>query len=224
MTELTWQASLFENPTGYSVSTIRKQDTHHLLLNVHYAKRIPSISHAFGLFENKELVGVCTFGSPASPSLVSGVAGLEWSKNVTELNRLCLVNNKPNEASKLIAASLALLPKPTIVVSYSDTAHDHIGVVYQATNFLYTGVTAERKEWGLADNELLHAKAISNLAKDRGIRPIEFLKETYGDNFVYRTRSAKHRYVFFAANKSDRKKMMSALRYPILPYPKKSND
>jgi hypothetical protein len=39
-----------------------------------------------------------------------------------------------------------MLPKPTIVVSYADTAMGHIGYIYQASNFLFTGTTKERTD------------------------------------------------------------------------------
>ena len=32
--------------------------------------------------------------------------------------------------------------KPKIVVSYADTSKGHVGYVYQATNFIYTGMSA----------------------------------------------------------------------------------
>lgn len=49
-----------------------------LILNVHYAHRKPSISFAYGLFENNELIGCCTYGTPASSSLLKGVCGVEY--------------------------------------------------------------------------------------------------------------------------------------------------
>jgi hypothetical protein len=107
------------------------------ILERHYAKRWPSISHAFGLFRDSELLGVCTYGKPSSAPLRSGIAGPEFAKYVWELNRLCCENTKHN-ASFLVAHSLRQLPKPAIVVSYADTAQGHLGIVYQAANFIYT--------------------------------------------------------------------------------------
>ena len=45
------------------------------LLPRHYSGRVPSISYADGLYDERGLMAVCTFGSPASPSLCKGVAG-----------------------------------------------------------------------------------------------------------------------------------------------------
>lgn len=204
----------------YTVRQIDKRDTHWLLLNVHYARRIPPMSYAYGLFLDNELKGVVTYGMPASPSLCKGVAGDKWRKHVLELNRLCLVDNLPNEASRLVGASLKLLPKPLVVVSYADTAQSHTGYIYQATNFLYTGITVKRTEWAVRGLEHMHTKAISNTVAHLDMPPLQAVKEIYGDRFYYRERSQKHRYVFLVGNKTQRKELQQALRYPSLPYPK----
>ena len=111
-----------------------------------------------------------------------------------------LVNNEKNEASYLIANSLKMLPKPKIVVSYADTAHNHSGVVYQATNFLFTGTTKGRTDQASANGK--HSR------------------HSLGDrqNRVYR--SPKHRYVIFVCSKKQKKIYMKALKYAIKHYPK----
>lgn len=202
----------------YQVKAIEKKRTHSFLLDIHYARRIPPISFAFGLFENDDLVGVITYGMPASPSLCKGICGKEYKDMVIELNRLCLLNNKKGEASRLVGASLRLLPKPKIVVSYADTSQEHTGIVYQATNFIYTGSTKPRTEIAVRGLEHFHSKALSNMASK------EELIAQYGDRVYQRPRSVKHRYIFFLGNKTEKKQMLKALKYPVLPYPKKVID
>lgn len=182
------------------IKQISYDETKDLILNVHYAKRMPSISFAYGLFKDNEMIGIVTYGSPASPFLCKGICGEKHKHNVIELNRLVLVNNEKNEASYLIANSLKMLPKPKIVVSYADTAHDHSGVVYQATNFLFTGTTKGRTDQASANGK--HSR------------------HSLGDrqNRVYR--SPKHRYVIFVCSKKQKKIYMEALNYAIQPYPK----
>ena len=126
------------------VIQIQPKETYQWLLEKHYAKRIPQIMHAFGLYVDGVLKGVVTYGIPASPALCMGICGKEYSDKVLELNRLCLMENNKNESSFLVSHSIQLLPKPTIVVSYADTSQGHVGYVYQATNFLYTGLSANR--------------------------------------------------------------------------------
>ena len=78
------------------VKPIKSFETKPWLLNRHYAKRLPSISYAFGLFDDGVLVGVCTYGSPASPSLCVGVCGEQYRDKVLELNRLVIDTDEPN--------------------------------------------------------------------------------------------------------------------------------
>jgi hypothetical protein len=215
------QALLFGDPIpevgDYHVRPIAKQDAHWLLLNVHYARRIPPISYAYGLFKQGELAGVVTYGMPASPSLCKGICGPEFKDKVLELNRLCLVKNEGGEASRLVGASLRLLPRPLIVVSYADTSQNHLGVVYQATNFIYTGSTIPRTEIAVRGLEHLHSKALSNSGS------LDELRERHGEGNVYqRPRTVKHRYIYFLGSKSQIRTFRKHLRYEVLPYPKSS--
>jgi len=193
------------------VIQIQPKETYQWLLEKHYAKRIPQIMHAFGLYVDGALKGVVTYGIPASPALCMGICGKEYSDKVLELNRLCLMENNKNESSFLVSNSIKLLPKPTIVVSYADTSQGHVGYVYQATNFLYTGLSANRVDWTIKGMEHKHSKTISD-----GMT-LESIKEKYGDDFYYTERSRKHRYIFFHGSKTDKKIMRKLLKYNIEP-------
>ena len=180
------------------VQSIQHWETYDWILYKHYAKRLPSISFSFGLFIDNELTGVITYGMPASPNLCVGVCGETYRHDVLELNRLCLQNNNKNEASYLIAHSLKLLPTPKIVVSYADTAQNHVGYIYQATNFIYTGLSAKRTDAFANGNHPRHAI----------------------DPSIRQERSRKHRYVYFCGNKRQKREFLDRLNYPIQPYPK----
>jgi hypothetical protein len=181
------------------VLPIKSEEATPWILQKHYAKRLPSISYAFGLYDSGELIGIVTYGMPASNQLCEGVCGVENKSKVIELNRLCLQHNTKNEASFLVANSIKQLPKPMIIVSYADSAQGHIGYVYQATNFLFTGTTKERTDMFAGDGK--HSRH----ATDPSIRQF---------------RSAKHRYVYLHGSKSDKKFLLGALQYNIEPYPK----
>jgi len=181
--------------TKYSVVEIPYEATKDWILNIHYAKRMPSISYAYGLYLYDEMVGMVSYGSPASPWLCKGICGEEHKSDVIELNRLVLKDNLPNEASFLVAKSLKLLPQPKVVVSYADTAQDHLGIIYQATNFLFTGTTKARTDMAGKDGK--HSR------------------HHLGDRTKRIPRSAKHRYVYFIGNKKQKKVLRNALRYEI---------
>ena len=177
------------------------------LLPKHYSGRIPSISYAFGFYEDNELKAVCTFGSPASSSLCRGVAGEKWKHNVIELNRLCRTDDFDKPLSQFVAWCLKQLkPYNLIVVSYSDTAMNYHGYIYQACNFYYTGMTKARTDKYVEGNK--HCRHYDN-AKQGNKR---------------RVRSAKYRYIYIACDKRVKKIFLADLKYPILDYyPKGDN-
>lgn len=64
--------------------------------SIHYSRKLPSnVTDAFGLFVNGEMVGVVTYGIPASHHLCIGLAGKENQNMVKELNRLAILPNVP---------------------------------------------------------------------------------------------------------------------------------
>lgn len=187
------------------VRTPSKEELEYFILTKHYAQRMPSVSYAFGLYnEIGECLGVCTFGKPASNSLCVGVCGREMSHKVYELNRLITVDGLvKNVLSWFLASCLRELKSDDIiVVSYADAGVGHTGYIYQATNFLYTGKTKERTDKYTPNGK--HSRHYT---------------EEY--NHLRKFRTSKHRYVFFTGK--SRKKLLSALNYPVQSYPKGDN-
>ncbi len=195
---------IYADLRGFTVREIPILQTHDWILYKHYAHRLPSISWAFGLYDASSILqGICTFGTPASHSLCIGICGEKYKDLVLELNRLCLNDELPkNSASFLIARSIKLLPKERILVSYSDTGMNHTGYIYQATNWLYTGITKERTDIATGDGK--HSRHYK-----KG-----------GDYSKRQLRTAKHRYILFHKCPQS---IIKELRYPILPYPKGDN-
>lgn len=185
--------------TSYYIQLVPYDMASSWVVRLHYAHRIPSILYSYGLFKDGILCGVITYGLPASPFLCRGVCGKDWKDNVLELNRMVIVDGGKNAASMLVGRTLKMLPKPRIVVSYADTKWNHIGYVYQATNWLYTGITKERTDMFSTAGHSRHHD---------------------GDPKNRQERSAKHRYIFFVGSKQDVKRMKGDLRYEIKPYPK----
>lgn len=206
------------------VISVKAEETYPALLTTHYAGRIPSISYAFGLFDGNIPCGYVTYGTPSSAPLRAGVAGKENAHLVIELNRLVMISQVKNGASFLVGRSLAMLPKPKIVVSYADCGQGHVGYIYQACNFLYTGLSAKRTDWRVKGMDELHGQSIADISRSaagagRGSRA-RFMKEKYGDDFFLEQRSRKHRYIYICGSRSQRAKLKSQLLYQASPYPK----
>ena len=193
-----------------SISEIAYDEAVAFLLPRHYSGRKPVVSKAFGLIEDGVLQAVITYGKPASPSVCVGICGKEYSGNVYELNRMCRSDEYRKPLSHFVSATLRMLkPLDWIVVSYSDTAMNHHGYVYQACNFLYTGTSAPH-----ADKYVPEGSGHNRHAESFDVRKDEFSVE----------RSIKHRYVYFCTkSKRLKREWMNTLRYPVLPYPKGDN-
>ena len=193
-----------------SISEIAYDEAVAFLLPRHYSGRKPVVSKAFGLIEDGVLQAVITYGKPASPSVCVGICGKEYSGNVYELNRMCRSDEYRKPLSHFVSTTLRMLkPLDWIVVSYSDTAMNHHGYVYQACNFLYTGTSAPH-----ADKYVPDGSGHNRHAESFDVRKDEFSVE----------RSIKHRYIYFCTkSKRLKKEWMESLRYPVLPYPKGDN-
>ena len=188
------------------------------LLTKHYARRVAPVSFAFGAYRDGALIGVVTYGVPVSSSLRAGICGPDMADRVLELNRLCCASER-NLASRLVGQSLRLLPSPRIVVSYADTGVGHVGYVYQATNFLYTGLSAKRTDWRVKGREHLHGATIADETRGQANRA-QAMRDKYGDDFYLEDRPRKHRYVTFIGSRREIAEMRKALRYAVEPYPK----
>lgn len=190
-----------------------------LVVAKHYLHRKAPVSVAFGMFDNSgQLVGVVTYGVPASSTLLKGVCGPEEASNVYELNRLWVDDSVPkNGESYLIGNTLSQLDRE-IVVSYADTSQGHTGIVYQATNWFYTGLSAKFKDPKVKGLENQHHATFANGLTNKQV------EEKFGDRVYFVERPRKHRYVFINASKRRKKELLQKLRYPIMEYPKQPKE
>jgi hypothetical protein len=196
----------------------------------HYLHRTCSVTFAFGAFVNDALMGVLTVGKPPSWSMMAGLVGEtrqmyssnpnSRAKDVYELNRLWMHDDLgKNSESQFIGWCLRTLRrlKPSmILVSYADSKMGHVGTVYQATNWLYTGTSkpfADIHPEGYGD---YRSVPMSVRGKKLGNRRTWASDPT----ILRKERSPKHRYVWLA-NPDD----VNILAWPIITaYPKEAAD
>lgn len=184
-----------------------------------YLHRTAPVSHAFGLFLPNflEPLGVVTYGVPVSSTLIRGICGDEQKHNVYELNRLWVDDRMgKNSESYLVGNTLKLLDRE-IIVSYADTKQNHLGVIYQACNFYYTGLSSKFKDPKIEGIQGHHATYAHGMTNNQ-------VEEKFGDRVEFVERSRKHRYIFFNAKGKRKKELLAALRYKIEPYPKQISD
>lgn len=205
---------------GYEVHKIDIEQCRPWFLLRHYARRMAPVTYGFGLYCGTRMVGVCTFHT-GIPPLRKGLCGEQYESEVYELNRLCVSDQTPNILSWFVAECLRQLP-PMIVVSFADSSQGHHGYIYQATNWIYTGLSAIRSDYKIEGREDKHNRNIH-----KGRKPTEekkqFLQNKYGVDVKIQARPRKHRYVYFVGSKTQRKRWRKALRYSVEPYPKGDN-
>lgn len=200
----------------WTVKRIPNAIAQDVVVKNHYLHRKAPCSAAFGLFSPAdELMGVVMYGTPSSSALRAGVAGPEEANNVIELTRLWVDDSAPkNGESYLIGNSIKQAGKD-IVVSFADSSENHVGYVYQATNWLYTGLSAKRTDWHVEGYDKHgHTWADKYTAKE--------MREIFGDKFSLKPRSRKHRYIWLNGSKTRKKELLKKLRYRTEPYPKAS--
>jgi hypothetical protein len=114
-------------------------------INFHYAKAVPNVGLAYNVFNSKnEWCGVICYGIGATNNIGSPY-GLNQGQ-IVELVRMAL-NGKQESTTKAMSISLKLLkndaPNVKLVVSYADSEQGHYGIIYQATNWFYTGFSID---------------------------------------------------------------------------------
>ena len=196
------------------VAPISKFETDKFVLAKHYSHRAPIFWAGFGLVEDGAITGVVVYGQPSPP--IQKHAFHERDFRLYELSRLVIQSRRKNAASYLVGNSLKLLePKPCAVISYADMEQNHCGIVYQATNWIYTGATKSHDKAYILGGKRTHPMTL----RDMGItNPTKWATEN-GVEMVHPVE--KHRYFQFVGDKRSRALMLSKLNYPtVSQYPK----
>jgi len=201
----------------FVIKQIPYKEAINIVIKHHYLHRRCPVSIAFGLFKinNVECLGVITYGVSASSTLLKGICGQEEAKNVYELNRLWVDDSvSKNGESFLVGNTIKLLDKE-IIVSFADTSRGHLGIIYQASNFIYTGLSRKFKDPVVMGKENEHHATFGH-----GLTNKQIIEKYGAENVKFVERSRKHRYIFFNCNSKRKSMLLKKLRYPILPYPK----
>jgi hypothetical protein len=139
--------------------------------------------------------------------------------DVVTLTRLWLSEELPrNSESKVLGTALRSLKRDTslkFVLAYSDPAVGHLGIIYQATNWLYTGLSTATPLYDIGDGILHHSRSLAHQLGSHSIRYLTL----QGINARIIPQQAKHRYIYFL-----KESWRSRLAVPVLPYPKKERE
>ena len=174
--------------------------------NEHYLHRAPQVKRAFGLVKDGYIVGIITYGTPASRHLQIGASPDDPSL-VIELNRMWVSDEMPrNTESKFISSTLKKLGR-YIVVSYADTSFGHTGTVYRAANFHYAGWTDMDRKTPRYDYIPVNGGHSRNATRANG-----------GGIALKVRRKPKIKYWIVAGSKTDKKVLTSKMKWPVMDY------
>ncbi len=197
------------------VERIDKETAEAVVRAKHYSRRLGIFWEGYGLFDDDRIVGVCCYGQPSAP--IQKHAFKDRTFRLYELTRLVVDDGVQNGASMLVGRSLRMLSEhPCAVISYADSAHGHCGIVYQCTNWIYTGPVVAHDSLYVVNGERLHPMTL----RDRlGVtEPAKWAREN-GIEVV--KPESKHRYFYLCGTKTQKAAMLSRLAYPVVSeYPK----
>jgi hypothetical protein len=159
-------------------------------LNFHYAKSVPVNVFGYSVFNDfNEWCGVILYGSGASNNLGKQLK-LKQGQYV-ELVRIAL-NGKQKKTSKALSLSLKLikkdLPLVKAVISFADNGQKHLGIIYQATNWIYTGEFKGDKEYYI-NGRWMHPRTVGSINGSRA-------KDKLPKGTIIRQGSSKFRYIY----------------------------
>ena len=183
-------------------------------LNFHYSCSVPQIRLGYSVFnDDDEWCGVILYSNGANPRIAREYGLVQGQ--VIELVRVAL-NGKQSCTSQVLAKSLKLLKKDApavkIVVSFADRNQNHVGTIYQATNWLY--VDERNNERGIMLlGKLTHRRSIN---KKYGSSGIEWLRQNVDKNAQVLKGETKIKYVYVLD-----KKLFPKIKELSKPYPKK---
>jgi len=205
----------------YKIDLIDKNIAKKLIIENHYSHKWTSCRYAIGLFDKEDLIGVAVYGFPVGRQTVKSITLNLKNSEVLELTRLWLIDEAPkNSESYFLGKTFNWLRKNTevkVLISYSDPMQDHLGIIYQATNWLYQGNNTMLIKGYLhkINGEIMHPRSV--VAMYGTIKKDELLK--IDPNYERIEMKKKHRYLY-VLHKKDRKRIVSELKHKILPYPK----
>ena len=198
-----------------TVRPISHRAAKELLVRNHYLHTMPGGTQmTFGVFLGQRLLGAIALGvGPFNAyRLVEGASPTDC----LTLSRLWLSEELPkNSESRVLGVVMRSLRRHTnlkFLLSYADPTQGHLGTIYQATGWIYTGLSQAMPLYDLGDGQIRHSRS---LAHGYGTHSIRYFQHR-GVPIEVISQPPKHRYVYFVDPM-----WRGKLKAPKLPYPKR---
>lgn len=135
----------------------------------HYTGSLPTPPVVkISVWESEKFIGCVLFSRGVNKKLGSpyGLSSVE----VCELMRVALSNHDAS-VSKILSIAVKMLTKKEkglrLIVSFADENENHLGIIYQASNWFYLGRSKSTPKYLTPDGRILHQRQVSV----RGYKP-----------------------------------------------------
>lgn len=181
----------------------------------HYSKVMPyGSSVKIGVWENSQFIGCVVFSHGATPN-IGKPYGLSQFQ-ICELTRIAMSLHL-TPITKILSLSIKMLkrqsPSIKLIVSFADSEQNHLGIVYQAANFVYTGATSSSRVGFIVNGKKKHTRSIGAMG---GTQSLEWVRNNLDKDASLWVGEKKYRYLYPLDDAM--RKQIEPLRKP---YPKR---
>lgn len=188
----------------------------------HYARSASGGALYYGWFadaDSDELLGASIYNT-GFRDMQEGVFGPEHASRVIHHHRLAISEDARSRGIKTSHFILACnrqiqMDRPDIwaVVTYADTTFGNDGIIYRATNALFTGVQSKGNLYFETPKG-----EFRTVSKGLGATWPERRAEAARRGWAEKRSAGRNRYVYILGNKGERKARRLMLKWPVLPY------
>jgi hypothetical protein len=227
-----------------SVAPIAKSIAKDMIIKYHYTHAWTACRYSLGIYyktddvdifgNSAKLIGVAVYGFPVGARAAESISDLITKDNVLELTRLYIHDGY---GSNIESYSLGQTFKwfrendtnIKVLISYADSGQEHLGKIYQATNWIYQGLSTDialMPNYGISLTKdpynWIHSRTVYSLWGSSNLEHLktEIGKQGYAE-FYRKMESGKHRYIqVITGNKKEKKLLNQSLKHTTKPYPK----
>jgi hypothetical protein len=223
--------ALAEDFASAVVREISYAEARNVILANEWLGNLGTTEFSYGLFFGAHLAGVCCFGRTAGTQVSRSICGSEHSDKVATLCRgACVHWAHPHSASFLISEACRQMSTKGfhVFVAYSDPEAGEIGTIYQASNWLYCGMTIPTEKFRTRAGKIHDARQVHCMTRDRTGGTMKYTRTRaeqkellIEEGCEFFDGTPKHRYVGIYGDRRIKRILRNAIRWKVLPYPKR---
>ena len=219
-----------------------------IIVKKHYTHAWTACRYSLGIFyrtdesnalgDSDKLIGCLVYGFPVGARAALSISELLTKDNVLELTRLyCDDGYGSNIESYAIGQSFKWFRENDkaikVLISYADNGQEHLGGIYQATNWIYQGMNTEialMPNYGISltkdPYDWIHSRTVYSMWGSGNLEHLrrEIGKQGYKE-FWRREEPPKHRYIqVIVGDKKEKKAILKSLKHEVRDYPKNAKE